>query len=284
MRLLAKVNTRLGWNISVRDIYQYSTPASMGREMTSRIHVTNLESDSPHKHMELHSRENSRATLVLVHGFWGQGIIFSGLVPLVDNSIDVLILHDPFFARAEGPRTVQEWASFYLSALKTRIPPDHTVILGGYSLGGLIALKMASMWHELFASDPASLILLDPGTYEPSIVNEMDSSIVDKEMEYAFQLLGRDQKAYVLQHFKKLGPLMRSLTEKPDYHGTGLYIASNEAVSSGVAQWWKTSYPDLHTRKLGNTHHTFFDKSVTKELGRAINDHCIECLGHPISA
>lgn len=52
--------------------------------------------------MEVHSRgSKSRATLVLVHGFWGQGRIFAGLVPLLDEHLDIIILHDPFFGRAE---------------------------------------------------------------------------------------------------------------------------------------------------------------------------------------
>jgi amino acid adenylation domain-containing protein len=277
-RLLSRINTRLNWKMSLRDLYQFSTPEALYKEMASRDNNGLAPKDS-HSYIELHSRKNSRATLVLLHGFWGTGSIFSDLVPMADVFLDVMIVHDPFFGGLDSPQTIDEWAAFYLPVLKECLPSDHHIFLGGYSFGGLIALKMASRWHEWFAKDLTSLILLDPGTFEAINVNNLPSDAIDKEIEYGLQLFGRDQKDYVLQHWKKVGSLMASLTERPEYHGKGLYFTSNETTKLGVSKWWAANYSHLCMHHVDTTHHTFF-KDAIKEVSQAINEHCSQCIKH----
>lgn len=276
-RLLSRVNTRLHCNLILRDLYQHSTPEALCQEIKLRANNGFVPGES-HSYLELHSRENSHATLVLIHGFWGSGSVFSDLVPLVDDALDVLIVHDPFFGILQGPQTVYEWATFYLKALKECLPSHHHVILGGYSFGGLIAFKMASMWCASQATNLASIILLDPGIFEATKINELDTTALEDELQYGLRLFGQDQKAYVQQHFTKLGSLMLSLSKQPEYHGKGLYVSTNDTVESGVSRWWADNYPLLQMHHVSTTHHTLFERDVIKQLSKVINQHCSRSL------
>ncbi|KAJ5957953.1 Beauvericin nonribosomal cyclodepsipeptide synthetase BEA1 [Penicillium viridicatum] len=277
MRLLSRVNTRLHCNLLLRDLYQYSTPEALCKEIELRASNGFVPGET-HSFLELHSRDKSSATLILIHGFWGSGTVFSELIPLVNDTLDVLVVHDPFFGRLEGPQTVDEWATFYLKALKEFLPSNHHIILGGYSTGGLIAFKMASMWCAWQGTHLASIILLDPGIFEAADISDLETIAIDDELQYGLRIFGHDQKAYVQQHFSKLGTLLRTLRAQPEYHGKGLYVSTNDTVGSGVSQWWTDNYPLLQIHHVSTTHHSLFDKSVIKRLSKAINHHCSQSL------
>ncbi|KAI5367209.1 putative alpha/beta hydrolase-1, AMP-dependent synthetase/ligase, Condensation domain, AMP-binding [Septoria linicola] len=282
MRLLPKVSDRLGWHILLRDLYQNSTPRAL-YEAEKKADSANGEGGDEVKwpsYMELHSSRGdedneSRAMLVLVHGFWGQGRIFAGLVPLLDERLDIIILHDPFFGRAEGPQSLNEWSEFYLEALQKRLPRDSRVILGGYSFGSFTALKMASLWKDWFDGDLVSLLLLDPAVWEPVHVDELSQEFLDEKFNYGLRLFGEDQKDFVQEHFKKFGPLMASPKDKPEYEGKGLHIASSQVAEQGVPKWWASNYPQLQQKCIDATHHGLFEEQVPmKEVSKAVNEHC----------
>ncbi|KAK4502054.1 hypothetical protein PRZ48_007865 [Zasmidium cellare] len=274
MRLLPKVRDRLGWHILVRDLYTNDTPRALYTAQTRNANAT-MESGWP-SFMEVHSRgSKSRATLVLIHGFWGQGRIFAGLTPFLNEHLDVIILHDPFFGKPEGPQSLDEWSDFYLEALQTRLPRDARVILGGYSFGSFTALQMASAWKRWSNVDLVSLLLLDPAVWEPVNIDELSQEFLDEKVNYGLRLFGDEQRDYVMEHFKKFGPLMASPKTKPHYEGEGLHIASSEVAEQGVPQWWANNYPNLQQQCIDATHHGLFEWSTAVEqVGKAINEHC----------
>ena len=110
-------------------------------------------------------RKESRATLVMIHGFWGQGNAFLPLVTQIQDHLDVILVHDPFFWKPEGPSSLAEWASFYLNDLKKVIRQDLRVILGGFSFGGLIAYQMVAMWVSVSCNFLISILLLDADSH-----------------------------------------------------------------------------------------------------------------------
>jgi amino acid adenylation domain-containing protein len=116
--LVFRLNKRLTHKTWVYDLMQSPTPASLSEIIATR---SNSAQNAP-AHLETHSRPNSRLTLVLVHGLWGQGSIFLPLVETLDKALDVLLLHDPFFGKPDCPNTVIEWAEFYLQDVLNQIP------------------------------------------------------------------------------------------------------------------------------------------------------------------
>ncbi|KAI2787072.1 Beauvericin nonribosomal cyclodepsipeptide synthetase BEA1 [Penicillium oxalicum] len=279
-RLLSRINTRLHCNLILRDLYRHSSPEELCQEINLRA-TNGFDPGMSHSYLELHARDNNRTTLILIHGFWGLGSVFAGLVPMLHDALNVLIVHDPFFGRPQGPQTVYDWAVFYLTALKEHVPSDHCVILGGYSSGALIALKMASMWCEWHAANLKSVVLLDPGIYEVTDISKLDPTAIDDELQHGLQLFGHDQRVYVQQHFTKLGPLMLSLRGQPKYRGRGLYVSTNDTLKSGVSQWWANNYPLLQVHHVSTTHHTLFEGNALGELSKAINQQCVPNL-HPL--
>lgn len=276
MRLLPRLSDRLGWHILLRDLYEKSTPRALYNAETSVPNDANGSQEPKWpSFMEFQpASAESRATLVLVHGFWGQGRIFAGLMPILDKHLDVIILHDPFFGRQEGPRSLDEWSDYYLDALHKRLPKDSRVIVGGYSFGSFTALKMASLWEDWFGVPLASVILFDPAVWEPVNVDELSKEFIDEKVNYGLRLFGEEQRAFVMEHFKKFGPLMASPKEKPVYEGRGLHIASSEVAKQGVPDWWASHYSNLEQECIEATHHGLFEwDTAVKEVGKVVNEH-----------
>lgn len=273
MRLLPRVSERLGWHILLRDLYQNSTPRELYNTATSS---SSTQSQWP-SYMEHHFRgPNPKATLILIHGFWGQGRIFAGLPPLLTENLDIIILHDPFFGKDAGPRTLDQWSHFYLQELSKRLPQTSKVILGGYSFGAFTALKMGSMWKDWFqGEDLMSLFLLDPAVWQSVQMKDLTQEFIDEKVNYGLRLFGEEQRDYVMEHFKKFGPLMESPRENPEYKRDGLHIASKEVAEMGSLEWYGKNYPSLQQRCIESTHHGLFEwEPAMKQVAQAINEHC----------
>ncbi|KAJ3491955.1 hypothetical protein NLG97_g5492 [Lecanicillium saksenae] len=289
-RLVSRINKRLaaGSGIILRDLYQYSTPEALCNNYSSREEKNIASSQPSSSFIEVHTRPDSCASLVLVHGFWGSGTVFSHLISCIPSSFDVYIVHDPFFGTGNGPETISEWATLYAKAVKARMPSSsRPVVLGGYSLGGLIAFEMASQWQESYVDDLLSVLLLDPAIFDASSADALDAQALDKEINYGVRLLGLDQESDVKAHVKKLHPLFKSIGQRPDYHGPGLYVSTEESAQAGISTWWTTNYPQLETHHARTAHYNLLDKSGVQSLSSVLDAHlrsAVECLsvGGPI--
>lgn len=134
---------------------------------------------------------------------------------------------------------------------------------------------MAWMWKDWFSSDFTSLLLLDPAVWEPVNVDELSQEFIGEKVNYGLRLFGEERNDFVMEHFKKFGPLMASPKKKPDYDGTGLHIASSEVAEQGVPQWWAENYPNLQQKCIDATHHGLFEWTpAVEQVGKAINEHC----------
>ncbi|KAM5429090.1 putative NRPS-like protein biosynthetic cluster [Microsporum canis] len=270
-RLATRISSRLRHKIYIFDVLKSPTPA-----MLSHIIRTKSTAENPNctsRYLEPHIRPHSRLTIVLVHGFWGQGSIFSSLVPSLDDAFDVLLIHDPFFDQPHHPETITEWAEIYLNDIEKLIPPHHGLVLGGYSFGGLIAFEMALLWRNRHGNNPTSLILIDAGTYtttKPSTNTNSD------EVNYALQIFGESQKDLVLNHFNKVAPLLCNVNRSPIYQGACLYLVTPETMAAGALEWWSARCSKLDTHRLSCTHHTVLDDAMVRCVGELINEHCYQ--------
>ena len=206
-----------------------------------------------------HSRPHSKANLVLVHGYWGQGNIFLPLVPLLNDRFDATLIHDPFFGKSDGPTTITEWADYYLRDIGGSIRHDLPVILGGYSLGGLIAFEMASRWRNAFGSNPGSLLLLDAGSYPSTAKFLSQETLTEGEVERGLDVFGHDQQTLVRQHFARIRPLSLHPVDQHVYEGDCLYLVTLETTS---ADWWADHCPKRQMRLLHCGHFDVFHHSM----------------------
>ena len=91
--------------------------------------------------------------LFLVHAVSGLALPYLGLGPLADDSDDdgegraVYGISSPIYG-SKGyrlPPTIDDIAAQYISLIQREVQPEGPYLLGGWSLGGMIALKMASI-------------------------------------------------------------------------------------------------------------------------------------------
>ncbi|CAG7563307.1 unnamed protein product, partial [Fusarium equiseti] len=278
-RLVSRLNQRLGCRLYVSDLVRSRTPMALGSLIANlptnnslngngvnghksdgtKLGINgqiNSNLDPPRGFSELYSRPQSKFTIVLIHGLWGQGSVFAPMVPFLDPLFDVLVLDDPFFGQAQGPESIQQWAEIYLDHIQERLGnrSGSTLIFGGYSLGGLIAYEMASLWHSRQEEYPALLLLLDAAMYVSYAGN-------NNELEYGLTLFGHEQKQMVHDHYSKVSPLTKRepSTIKP-YPGSCFCLLTPESNDKGAAAWWSKRCPSLQVDSIDCSHHDLIGK------------------------
>ncbi|KAJ4129311.1 hypothetical protein NW768_007848 [Fusarium equiseti] len=295
-RLVSRLNQRLSCRLYVSDLVRSPTPMALGslianlptnnpnvngskgaKSNGTKLSINgqiNHNLEPPRGFSELYSRPKSKFTIVLVHGLWGQGSVFAPMIPFLDPLFDVLVLDDPFFGQAQGPESIQQWAEIYLDHVQERLAnmSGSTLIFGGYSLGGLIAYEMASLWHSRHDEYPALLLLLDAAMYVSYAGN-------NNELEYGLTLFGQEQKHMVHDHYSKVSPLTKRepSTIKP-YLGSCFCLLTPESNDKGAAEWWSKRCPSLQLDSIECSHHDFIGKPLVGEVGRRLNEQCKEVL------
>ncbi|RGP79565.1 multidrug resistance 3 [Fusarium longipes] len=295
-RMVSRLNQRLGCRLYVSDLVRSPTPMALGSLIanlpTNTSNGNGVKGDKgdgtkldisgeidnnlepPRGFSELNSRPQSKFIIVLVHGLWGQGSVFTPMIPFLDPLFDVLVLNDPFFGQARGPESIQQWAEIYLDHVQERLGnrPGSTLMFGGYSLGGLIAYEMASLWHSRYDEYQALLLLLDAAMYVSYEGN-------DNELEYGLALFGQEQEQMVHDHYSKISPLTKRepSTFKP-YLGSCFCLLTPESDDKGAAAWWSKRCPNLQVDSIDCSHHDLVGKLSIGEVGRRVNQRCTEVL------
>ncbi|KEY64595.1 hypothetical protein S7711_03654 [Stachybotrys chartarum IBT 7711] len=278
-QVISKINRRLHTNITPFEFFEHPTPIALS-DMIKSKRIENVSDQCPW-YMQLHSRSESKATIVLVHGFWGQGNVFLPLVPLLDDAFNVLLVHDPFFGKPSCPVSLTEWARVYLGDVKKMLPMNHSVILGGFSLGSMLAFEMASLWSEHFTSSPVSIILLDPGTFSMESLATINQDSAEGELAYALRIFGHDQMDMIYNHFNKFEPLWASLRRPAVYDGDCLYFVTSGNVEAGVSDLWTEICPKAEMHCVNSAHNALLDEARIAAISRLINDHCRRRIDQP---
>lgn len=267
-RVISRINKKLHCKITAFEFYQSPTPAGLSVSVMSGSNhsLNNASQNHIHHH---HAQVEKKATIVLVHGIWGQGNIFLCLIPLLDLYFDVILVHDPFFGGSDGPATITDWAKSYVDDIKGAVNRDLPVILGGYSLGGLIAFEMASIWRETFGNGPASVLLLDAGSYITIAKSFSQHHLSDETLNHALSIFGEDQELLVRQHFAKLQSVSFQHVEQHIHYGDCLYLHTPQAK----VHWWTTHCPRLTMHVLRCGHHDVLDRVMVHTVAQLINEH-----------
>lgn len=114
---------------------------------------------------------SSLTPLILVHAISGIALPYFGLGPLADDGRPVYGVTSPAYSDGSYrlPGTLQSAAHQYLALVKREVQPTGPYLLGGWSMGGVIALNMARLLRE---QDETVLhvLMIDsgcPGIYPP---------------------------------------------------------------------------------------------------------------------
>jgi amino acid adenylation domain-containing protein len=152
LRLVTKINQSFGKQIPLGSIFQGATIAQMANILRQEIE---LNSNSPL--VAIKTGSSSRRPFFCVHPSGGSVMCY---VDLAHH------LHDeqPFYGLQVAPTNAQpfniiDMASRYITAIRT-IQPDGPYLLGGWSMGGIVAFEMAQQLQQQGHS-VSKLILLD---------------------------------------------------------------------------------------------------------------------------
>ena len=129
------------------------------------------------------SNASSLTPLFLVHAISGLALPYLGLDSLTDDSEDedegraVYGISSPIYGNKSYrlPASIDDVAAQYISLIQREVQPEGPYLLGGWSLGGMIALKMASIL-EARGETVVHVIMIDspnPENY-PSFVDRAE--------------------------------------------------------------------------------------------------------------
>lgn len=121
--------------------------------------------------------------LFLIHAVSGLALPYLGLGRLTDSDGKrlqeraVYGLNSPIYSHKDYPlpRSLDEVARHYISLIKTEVQPKGPYLLGGWSLGGMIALKMASIL-EAWGESVLHVVMIDSANPEnyPTFLNRAE--------------------------------------------------------------------------------------------------------------
>ncbi|KAB8263063.1 hypothetical protein BDV32DRAFT_146854 [Aspergillus pseudonomiae] len=255
--------------LSLTDLGSFSTIRSQASRILSDVQPQRLPA-----YMELTTRSTSRATMVLIHPFFGQYSVFGHVLPALSKQYDIVQVSDPFFGKPDGPGHLRDWAAHYLEALHVQLKQDRPVVLVGYSFGGVLALEMARLLQITGQGSPFSTILVDACRYNPNEPVFQDEERRKLIVDYAVRLFGSDQIGMIEEHMAKQARIWENSTYPDIYLGRSLYISTPLSVEEGNVDWWQNQCPHIEVQHLECLHDEIFEPAMVGRVSALINEHC----------
>ncbi|MFJ2442705.1 amino acid adenylation domain-containing protein [Streptomyces sp. NPDC087658] len=166
-RLIARIRAELGAKVSVRTLFEASTPAGFAR------HLDGDPAERAHEDLDelatLLPLRNTTATgvpLFCIHTIGGLGWRYAALGPHLDEDTPLYAIQATGLdGTGELPATIAEMAAQYVAFVRA-VRPVGPYRLLGYSLSGLVAHEMAVQLREA-GQEVEALILLDTRLERP---------------------------------------------------------------------------------------------------------------------
>lgn len=156
-----RVEAALGVRLPLRAAAEHATVAEMAAWIASEV-----PADAPGRTVVRLSRTTHAPAFFCVHGMGGHVLVFGGLARRLEDLVGFYAFES--VGRNDAARadtTMAAMAERYLGDL-ARVQPEGPYLLGGYSMGGVVALEMA---HRLVADghDVRLVALLDSDLRPP---------------------------------------------------------------------------------------------------------------------
>jgi len=159
VQLFAQVERMFGKKLPLGTLYEAPTVSQLSNKLT------NLESSASWSSLvEIKSGDGSKPPFFLVHGAGGNILIYRNLAQHLDSDQSVYGLQSQGLD-GEGPfhTRVEDMASYYLKEIKA-LQPQGPYLLGGYCMGGTVALEIAQQLHAQ-GHEVALLVFMETYNY-----------------------------------------------------------------------------------------------------------------------
>jgi amino acid adenylation domain-containing protein len=240
VRLFALIEKRLGKKVPLATVFRGATVEHLANILQRRTEA------APPSSLVAIQPAGSRRPLFLIHPAGGHVFPYAHLARHLGSDQPCYGLQARGLEEEQEPHSrIEDMAAYYIEALRT-VQPTGPYLLGGWSMGGIIALEMAQQFHAQ-GQRVALLALLD--TRIPAADEEIDDQdfearlLVDFVRYFGLSLDPRDALARlpkhellerVLEHAKRAG-LMPSDIEvshaepfielcKADFRATRNYV------------------------------------------------------------
>ncbi|HLM54983.1 MAG TPA: amino acid adenylation domain-containing protein, partial [Pyrinomonadaceae bacterium] len=156
IHLMSKVNRHFGSALQLRDLFLMQTVREMAAHLDSRLRSREEERAPIHPNLlELKAGEPSARPLFLVHPVGGYAHAYGELAVALDYEGPVFGLQ----VDGDAPESVEAMAGRYLEAVGM-VQPGGPYLLGGWSMGGVVAFEMARRL-KAEGEDVGLLLMLD---------------------------------------------------------------------------------------------------------------------------
>lgn len=186
VQLISRIRKALGVELPVRAIFEAPTVGAMAERIRRerRRHVGLRVTRSPLVPLK---SSGSKTPLFFVHGAGGSAFAFTELARQLDTDRPLFAFHDTDMGEFNTLEcSIESIAMNYVAALQT-VQPAGPYLLGGWSMGGLVAFEMA---RHLQAQDQVVALLALVDSYLPA----SDSKEEDELILWSFLLtLGLSQ-------------------------------------------------------------------------------------------
>ncbi|KAG0197848.1 hypothetical protein BGX28_008647, partial [Mortierella sp. GBA30] len=285
MRMISRIRTTLGFNMSLRTLFEAPTVA----ELAPQLLATRVTEDESYEVLLPIKPQGSRPPLFCVHPGIGLSWCFTGLSTRLDPDQPLYGLQARgFTGNGKMASTLDEMVLDYIDQVR-RIQPHGPYHLLGYSFGGLVAHTMASYLEEQ-GEHVALVAMMDTPAHYHNLVRHTpykDEEAEDMEDELISKLIGnRDQYSndLIKKFFERAAMIRKNNTrigsaQAPHVIRSGLLMFRAAVIPKGFKKLQLWSSEDWKPYVLGKIEvhdiaceHYFMDlPEPIAVIGRVLN-------------
>ncbi|MDR9897010.1 amino acid adenylation domain-containing protein [Aetokthonos hydrillicola Thurmond2011] len=163
--LVNEIEKELGYTLPVLKLFEERTIEKIA------LYLENYRDSSDHDILIPLQIKGNKTPLFLVHPAGGYGLIYSFLANKLDQNQPVYALQSQGLDGKQQPlSSIKSMASAYIKVMR-EIQPFGSYLIGGYSLGGLIAFEIASQLESVGES-VQNLLIIDTHPPDREIIVE----------------------------------------------------------------------------------------------------------------
>jgi amino acid adenylation domain-containing protein len=170
LRLIARVKSLTGKTLSLTTLFEHPTVETLAR------FLSRSKPADEHSPLVAIQPRGTKRPLFFVHTAGGNVIRYATLARQLGEEQPFYAFQSHEVGDGGGDATVERMAARYVEAM-LKMQPDGPYILGGWSMGGIVAFEMARQLHER-GRHTALLILLDSKRWRDSDTRPNDAALL----------------------------------------------------------------------------------------------------------
>ncbi|BEO21294.1 non-ribosomal peptide synthetase (plasmid) [Serratia marcescens] len=272
MRMTKAIETRLNYVVSLEQVLRYSSI----ERLAELIRAGGERPDELSSGNVISFQESESANIICIHPAGGTAFCYSTLAQSCKPTVGVYGVQAQGIRLGEKPLPdVQSMAEHYLSQIRHLTARPH--VIAGWSLGGYVALEIASRLHAE-GNTYTQLVLFDtqsPCFSEGAVQETSREVFVEKLVKFNGIHSGvREDDIDRFHHLYNHNVLSMQRYRASHYDGPSLFIRTEDTSPEQVDVWRKW-LPQLRVAPVSGNHWTLMDLPHVQEVARLVQD----CLG-----